>query len=157
MKLNYSMEPRRLIYLAGFCLLLISRVCHSELACQVQSGRINDIRIGDPIDKVYTAFEKDFVISEFKPPRTVRYFTVSEKSTQKKWFDFTVDKNYKIIIVDIQGPCFTKEGIGVGSTLDEATKTYGRPLVGPTNAGYEIGFAKIPGVTFILNDEDIPK
>jgi len=112
--------------------------------------------MNDNIEMVFAAFQKDFSISEINRPHTVRYFEVTEKSTQRKWFDFSVNEHNKIIIVDITGPCVTKEGIGVGSTLRQAMKAYGRPKLSPSGDGYHVFFKRFPLVGFLLNDADLP-
>jgi len=137
----------------------------SKPACDVQPGRINNIRLGGSIDQVFGAFGDKFEVSEAKPrqpadpyvPRGPHTFDVTEKSTKEKWITFQVNNNNKIILAYVTGPCTTKEGIGVGSTLGQAISAYGSPGLSPTDLGYYVGFRKIPRVVFLLSNEDVPK
>ena len=137
----------------------------SKPACEVQRGRINNIRLGGSIDQVFREFGGNFEVSEAKPrqpadsyvPRGPHTFDVTEKSTQEKWITFQVNNNNKIILAYVTGPCKTKKGIGTGSTLGQAIEAYGRPGLNPTDVGYYVGFRTFPGVVFLLANSGIPK
>jgi hypothetical protein len=104
-----------------------------------------------------SVFQKDFEVSEEKPIQSLDpyVFHVSKKSNQKRWITFAVNRNKKITMAYVEGPCATKEGVGVGSTLGEAIKAYGHPRLSPTDVGYYVGFRKIPWVTFLIDNKDI--
>jgi len=149
------------------CLLYASnaQAAESKPVCEVQQGRINNIRLGGSIDQVYRAFEGSFEVSEAKPqqpegthiPRSPHTFDVREKSTQEKWITFAVTNKNKILLAYVTGPCKTKKGIGPGSTLGQAISAYGRPGLSPTDVGYYVGFRTLPRVVFLLDNSDIPK
>ena len=144
-------------FLVGCFWIFFSAVGYAQPICEVQRERANNIRVCDSIEKVFTTFQKDFVISEINRPPTVLHFNVADKSNKRTWFVFSVDNNRRIIHMDIEGPCFTKEGIGVGSTLGDATRIYGRADVEPTDVGCYVYFKKLPMVGFLLNNDDIPR
>jgi hypothetical protein len=137
----------------------------SKPMCDVQPGRINNIRLGGSIDQVFRTFEGNFEVSETKPrepegphiPRGPHTFDVREKSTREKWITFAVTNNNKILLAYVTGPCKTKKGIGPGSTLGQAIDAYGQPGLSPTDVGYYVGFRTLPRVGFLLDNSDIPK
>lgn len=144
--------PMRL--LVGCFGMMLTAVGYAQPVCEVQRGRINDIQACDSIGKVFaTGFQKDFEVTEIYPS----YFSAIEKSTKRKWFDFSVDNQLRITTIDVEGPCLTKEGIGVGSTLADAAKVYGHPQVSPSDVGCYVGFKKLPWVAFLLSNDDLPK
>jgi hypothetical protein len=149
------------------CLLYLSSTHATDPnpVCEVQPGRINNIRLGGSIDQVFRAFEGNFEVSETKPqqpagphiPRGPHTFDVREKSTQEKWVTFAVTNKNKILLAYVTGPCKTKKGIGPGSTLGQAIDAYGQPGLSPTDVGYYVGFRALPRVVFLLDNSDIPK
>jgi hypothetical protein len=164
-KMRYSIRSVRFLYIVAYACLVASQASYSQPMCLVHSGRVNNIRLGDSIETALHAFQGDFDIVETKPerpsdpmiPQGPHLFTLVGKSNHQKWITFAIEDNRTIIEVDIRGSCKTKEGIGVGSTLGEAIKVYGRPLLDTSDIGYYVGFKRIPWVFFLLNDEDIPK
>jgi hypothetical protein len=144
--------------LAGVVFVLSCPI-HAEQECVVETGRVNGVRIGEPIDQVMSTFQKDFEVSEEKPKQSLdpHVFRVSKKSNQKRWITFAVNRNKKITMAYVEGPCATKEGVGVGSTLGEAIRMYGSPLISPSDPGYYVGFRKTPRVNFLLDNRDLPK
>ncbi len=141
-----------MLLLVGYFGMMLTSVGYAQPVCEVQRGRINDIQACDSIGKVFaTGFQKDFEVTEIYP----NYFSAIEKSTKRKWFDFSVDDHLRITTIDVEGPCLTKEGIGVGSTLADAVKVYGRPNVSPSDVGCYVGFKKLPWVGFLLSNDDL--
>jgi len=131
---------------------------YAEPSCVVRDDGVNGIALGQEIDSALAALKKDFVVVERlrKDSLDPIAFLVKERSSGKTWFVLTVDRS-KIVFLDIQGPCVTKERVGVGSTLGEAIKVYGRPSLSPLGGGYFVGFAAYPRLLFLLRNEDIPE
>ncbi len=162
-----SVGPAQFCCAMSLLSVLASPASYSQPpVCEVQSGRVSSIRLGESIDQVFRAYQNDFEIVEVKPrtstdpliPQGPHLFNVVEKSSKRKWIGFWVDEEKKILEAYITaGPCATKEGIRVGSTLGQAISAYGRPELSPADVGYFVGFEKLPGIAFLLNDSDIPK
>jgi hypothetical protein len=146
-------------WLLGGFVLLLSCSIHAEPECVVETGRVNGVRIGGPIDQALIAFQKGFEVLEEKPKQSLdpHVFRVREKSTQKVWITFAVNRKSKITMAYVEGPCATKEGIRVGSTLGQAIRVYGAAQLSPSDLGYYVGFKKIPRVSFLLDNKDVPK
>jgi hypothetical protein len=104
----------------------------AQPVCQVEKQRVNQIRIGESSGQL-SALKDDFLIVEVHRPPMVRHFLVTERSSGKVWFQFAVDNHDRIIIAAVRGPCKTKHGIGVGSTLRDAMRTYGVPELSPSD------------------------
>ena len=143
----------------GLLALFIVSSVHGEPACQVAKGRVNDIRLGAQVQAIHDILQKDFSVTEEARTRTLdpRVLVARENSSKKIWFYITVDGKERAVFMDAVGPCLTADGIGIGSTFGQAIKVYGRPKVSPSDVGYLITFDKLPGVAFLLNDQDIPE
>ena len=120
---------------------------------------MNDIRLGTPVQTIYNILQKDFSTTEEARTKALdpRVLVARENSSKKIWFYITVDRKERAVFIDVVGPCLTADQIGIGSTFGQAIKVYGRPEVSPSDVGYLINFDKLPGVAFLLNDQDIPK
>src|SRR5712691_1027045 len=142
----------------GLLTLFFMSSVHGEPTCQVAKGRVNDIRLGTPVQTIHDILQKDFSTTEEARTRALdpRVLVARENSSKKIWFYITVDGKDRAVFVEVVGPCLTADGIGIGSTFGQAIKVYGRPEVSPSDVGYLISFDKLPGVAFLLNDQDIP-
>jgi hypothetical protein len=151
-------------YIVGVLLTVASLNCHAQPTCLVESGRVMNIRLGGSIDQLSRISKKGFEIVENKPERPStalvqrpHLFTLVKRSSQQRWVVFAVDQNRKILEANVTGPCATRDGIGVGSTVGQAMKVYGKPDLTASDVGYYIGFPKLPGLIFFLIDSvDIP-
>lgn len=123
--------------------------------CLIINGAIMGIKIGDQAEKIFSTFESGYRIVEEKKPYSVRMVNVFHGD--QKIIKFSLDPDNKILFVDAYGNCATTEHIGVGSTLGDALKTYGKGRIMPTDEGYLIYFERIKGVFFLLDNQGIPK
>jgi hypothetical protein len=143
---------------ATFLSALVVVPAYSAPLCVIGNDGVLNIKAGQSIDSALASLKNDFIIVE--QPRRDTYdlqaFRVDERLSKKTWFALSVDRG-RILFVTIEGPCLTKEGIGVGSTLGEATKVYGPPSLEPSGAGYFIVFKAYSRLSFLLRNEDIPK
>jgi hypothetical protein len=130
--MNDAIILGRILLFVGF-VLVIPSLSYSQPKCQVESGQVNAIRLGDSIETVIASLQKEFVVSEIKPERPLDplAYEIAERSSQQTWFILTVDHHKKIVFVSIIGPCFTKGGVGVGSTLGQAMRLTDMQLLAP--------------------------
>jgi hypothetical protein len=135
-----------------FCTFSIQSLANSHL---IRNGAIDGVRVGDPAKKIFSVFNSRYIIKDTKKPGSARLIIlqVGEKTVVK----FSVDTNEKIFFIQVNADYVTQENIGCGSTLSEAISAYGNGNLGPTDEGYTIEFQKKQGMSFLLNNNDIPK
>lgn len=127
------------------------------VSCVVTTKRVGEISIGDSVDKVLYTYGSGYQIIQKQPPGSVHQVQITRAHEATPFLLLYVDKNTKVLIIDVFGVCRTKEGVGVGSTLENAVRKYGKPIIGPSDMGYFVGFRKAQGITFLLDDDSLPK
>jgi hypothetical protein len=132
-------------------------ICFNAYAdeCLINGKSIENVGIGDSVEKIHLIFETRYKITDETPPHSIR--TVGLYENEKLIIKFSIGPDKKIIFIDVYNNYITSEHIGVGSTLKDAKKTYGKGELSPTDEGYLITFKKKKGFAFLLDDENIPK
>src|SRR5688572_15391291 len=102
--MTHAIKCRPLLLFVGFVLVFPS-LSYSQPKCQVESGRVNGIRLGDSVETVFGPLQKEFVVSEIKPERPLDplAYELADRSSQKTWFILTVDHHKRIVFVDVVG------------------------------------------------------
>lgn len=145
---------RRSIIMTGVLLTLL--ICRASAQTNViTNDGIDGIRIGDPANKIPTYFQKPHQIIDQKKQHAVRTITVLKDN--RRILEFSIDDKGGIFFIDIRGAYVTKEGVGCGSTIEDAIKAYGSPSLSPEDEGYLLYFEKLKNISFLLNNNEIPK
>jgi hypothetical protein len=121
----------------------------------ITSDGVDGINFGDPAQKIFTLFQKPYQIKDKKKPHSVRTISVYKKN--HRIVLFSVDDKDKVLFIDIYGDYRTREGIGCGSTIEDAMRAYGAAKLSPTDEGYLLYFDTLKNITFLLNNNDLPK
>jgi hypothetical protein len=136
---------------------LLVLLCNSANAYEllIKNGAVNGVGIGDTKEKISTTFSAKYQIVEEK--RSGYMPTINLYQNKKKIAMFSIADN-KIVYIDLYDNCITAENIGIGSTLKDALKTYGRGQLASSDQGYLVYFfEKVKKLAFLLDDADIPK
>lgn len=123
--------------------------------CLIKDGAIADVGIGDTKEKIFSTFASKYQIVEKNKPNSVQ--TLNLYQNKRLILKFSLDADNKIIFVDAYGDCLTSEKIGIGTTISDAIKNYGKCSLTPTDEGYLINFEKTKKISFLLDNHAIPK
>lgn len=145
---------RKLIVLVAvlFILLVGSAIAQNNL---ITNDGIDGLRTGDPANKILTIFHKPYQIIDKKKRHAARTITVLKDN--RRILEFSIDDKGEIFFIDIRGVYVTKEGVGCGSTVEDAVKAYGSPNLSSEDEGYLLYFEKLKNISFLLNNKEIPK
>lgn len=135
------------------CIFLSSYVNATD--CLIKDGAIAGVGIGDMKEKIFSTFASNYQIVEKNKPNSVQ--TLNLYQNKRLILRFSLDADNKIIFVDAYGDCLTSEKIGIGTTISDAIRTYGKCSLTPTDEGYLIDFEKIKKISFLLDNHAIPK
>ena len=124
--------------------------------CLINNQKINGVGIGDPAEKIFSTFQSKYKIVDEKRPHSLRKVILYKENRLVIQFEITEDKN-KILFISVYDNCVTNENIGIGSMLSDAVKVYGKGSISPADEGYLIDFAGAKGLSFLLDNGDIPK
>lgn len=147
---------KKLVGLASVCLLcwpLQWVVAFNDVISE--DGAIESVKIGDSDEKIFSTFKTRYHVSEETDPRQARTITLSRN--KKTIATFSIDGEGHIFFIEVRSNYRTVENIGPGSTLSEAIGVYGNGTVSPTDTGYLVTFEKMQNISFLLNNNDIPK
>ena len=129
--------------------------CADAYECVIKGSTIEKVGIGDPAEKVYSVFESRYRIIGEEKPHSVS--TLSLYQGNEVIMKVSLDPDNRVLFIDAYDKCVTLKQIGVGSTLRELIKTYGKGQITPTDEGYLINFKSAKSLAFLLDDRDIPK
>jgi hypothetical protein len=153
-----SIQKRAMMLLSiviVIAILMPTLTLSSSLKTVIEDRRIDSIGIGDQAQKIVSTFGNRYLVVDEKKAMSAREIKLLDQGDTV--VKFTIDDKGHILLIDVYASYGTKEGIGVGSTLSDAQRAYGEGRIGPTDAGYWVTFDKLKGVSFLLNDSDIPK
>jgi hypothetical protein len=145
---------RRSIIIVGVLLILLvgSALAQNNL---ITNDGIEGIRIGDSANKILPYFQKPYQIIDKKEQHAARTITVLKDN--RRILEFSIDDKGGIFFIDIRGVYVTKDGVGCGSTIEDAIKAYGSPSLSPEDEGYLLYFERLKNISFLLNNKEIPK
>jgi hypothetical protein len=121
-----------------------------------KDGIVEGIAVGDPMQKVFDTFSASYRVQDTTPsiPGHVKTVTVMHRNKQVITFEI---ENERVFLMHIFDEYVTAEHIGCGSTLSSARRAYGHGRLVPTDSGYLLTFKKIPWMSFLLKNGDIPE
>jgi len=135
-----------------FCIFTTQSLANNRT---IRNGGIHGVRVGDPAEKIFSVFKSEYTINDTKGTDSARLITL--QLGKKNIAKFTIDTKGKIFLIEVYADYVTQENIGCGSTLSEAISAYGKGKITPTDEGYIIEFQKKQGISFLLDNNDIPK
>jgi hypothetical protein len=143
------------IILVAAILIPTSSSSSTSLKKFIENGRVESIGIGDQAERIVSIFGSQYLIEDVKAPKSAREIRLLHKGNLV--VKFTLNDRGRIFLIDVYSSYGTKEGIGVGSTLSDAEKAYGKSRIAPTDVGYWVTFENLKGIGFLLDDRDIPR
>lgn len=140
------------------CLILSSLMFSSSVWCsplEINECSIDGVEIGSNVSELYSKIGKKFIIKSYKESGTAERIIIFMKNSVIG--EFHISDSGKIIQGEIISDFIAPQNINRRSSLGEIMKAYGRGNIDPTETGYYVWFDKFPSVSFLINNEDIPK
>jgi hypothetical protein len=115
---------------------------------------VDNIKIGDRADKIYSALKSKYAIETADRSNHLKEIIVRK---DKKMIMKVSLKDDSVFLIDVYALFSTSKDIHPGSTLSEVLEAYGKGEINPTDAGYYVYYDNMPGIQFLINNQDVPK
>lgn len=136
------------------CTLLLSNYALCS-PLEINGCRIDGVEIGGDSSSLYYTIGKEFTLKSYKKTGTTELIVVF--SDNNAIGEFQITDNNKIIQGEFTSNFVAPDGIDIRSKLGDILDAYGKGKIDPTDSGYYVWFDKLPGVSFLINNDDVPK
>jgi len=127
-------------------------------ACEINRNQVGAVRIGMSRTEVLRLLSARYAVADVASRGATRRVEARPRQAQSSRpiviVEFDRDRAF---LIDSYERCATKDGVGPGLRLGEFQRRYGRGNLDPTDLGYFISFARQPGLTFLIDNQDVPK
>ena len=127
-------------------------------ACEISRDQVDGVRIGMSRAEVLSLLSARYAVADVAPHGATRRVEARLRQDRSSRpiviVEFDQDRAF---LIDSYERCVTKDGVGPGLTLGDFQRRYGRGNLDPTDLGYFISFARQPGLTFLIDNQDVPQ
>ncbi len=114
---------------------------------------VGDIKIGDNTATIKETLKSRYTIKIVDRPNSSREISVFKNGTVIMKLSL---KDDRVFLIDVYAQFSTSKKIHSGSTLTEVFNAYGKGKINPTDSGYYVYFDGMPGIQFLINNNDVP-
>jgi len=126
--------------------------------CELSRNQVAEVRIGMSRKEVLSLLSARYAVADVAPRGATRRVEARPRQNRSSHPIVTVEFDQdRAFLIDSYERCVTREGVGPGLTLSEFQLRYGRGKLDPTDLGYFVSFARQPGVTFLIDNQDVPQ
>lgn len=148
---------RTITFVLAASLLVAAPAYGNGDTCVFDARGLATLRIGDPESKVREVFASGYKTTEHSSQRAQRRIEVRRLSSDEKLYSISLSNSDQVMFIDILDACKNAEGVGIGSSLGDARRRYGKAKLEPADVGYFVIFDRIPTIGFMLANTDLPK
>ena len=140
------------------CLILCSLILSNSVWCaplEIKGCRIDGVEIGSNVSELYSKMGKKYRLDSIKKTGMIERVVVIDANARIG--EFQVTDAGIILQGEITANFSAPKNITLFSKLGEILRVYGKGKIDPTEAGYYVWFKNLPSISFLINNDDIPK
>ena len=140
------------------CLIVCTLLLSNLALCaplEIKGCSIGGVEVGGNVSSLYSMMGKKFTLKSYKKQGAAERVVVF--SGDSAIGEFQVTDEGKIIQGEMTSNFVAPNGIDLRSNLGAVLDAYGKGKIDPTEAGYYVWFDKLPGISFLISNHDVPK